>query len=704
MDCIVEENEIRRMLEPVSGIRQLGFHLRQRTLLIQGETDAQLAALAAIRAGGFDPQPLKLDDSTVSHGDGAHGDAVQRRGVTGGQLRLGAALLLAFAAEVLHLLFPQPGAILHAVGLVVAAAAIGLSGVQTYVKGVSALRRGRLNISALMTVAVTGAFVIGQWPEAAMVMALYAIAELIEARAADRAHRAIEGLMTLAPEEADVQQANGHWRPTATSAVAIGATVRLRPGARVPLDGVVTAGRSTVDEAALTGESLPVDKTPGDPVFAGTMNHAGELRIRVTAAVADTAMARTIRAVEAAQARRPPTQRFVDRFAEWYTPVMFVLAVAVAVLMPVFMGLTWLDAIYKALVLLVVACPCALVISTPVTVVSALAAAARRGMLIKGGTYLESAGSLKAVALDKTGTVTSGKPALVAWEALRSGVDAATVAVSLACRSDHPVAQALAAGLEGVRRDVDGFTALPGRGVEGHIGGRLYVLGNHRWINEQGLNTQALEVRLSEHERLGRTVTLLADTTGVVALFAVADTIRPTSRSAVQSLKSLGVVPVMLTGDNNTTAHAIGVLAGIEDVRGNLLPQDKQAAIQALQQRHGATAMVGDGINDAPALAQADMGFAMGVAGTDIAMESADVVLMSDDLHRLPETIRLSRRTRTVMWQNIAIALGIKAVFMALALTGAATMWMAVFADMGTTLIVVANGLRLARGVGAHAT
>lgn len=710
MDCPVEENEIRRALEPVAGIRGLRFQLAARTLAIRGDHDVQSAALAAIRKAGFDPklhtpggtaptgEPVRHAHAHADHGhahDHDHSDHTPDAAATS-PIRLAAALILALAAEALHFLAPET-VWLKALGLTVAALAIGLSGIDTYLKGFGALRRGRLNISALMTVAVTGAFVIGQWPEAAMVMALYAIAELIEARAADRARNAIEGLLALAPEAADVLQADGQWLTTASAGVPIDSVVRLRPGARVPLDGVVTRGQSTIDQAPVTGESLPADKAVGDPVFAGTINQAGELQFRVTAAASDTTLARIIHAVEDAQGKRAPTQRFVDRFAAIYTPAVFLLAVAVALLTPWLLGFGWLDAVYKALVLLVVACPCALVISTPVTVVSALAAAARRGILIKGGTYLESARTLKAIALDKTGTVTTGKPSLVAWELLRPGVDAGALAASLASRSDHPVSQAIAAGLDGTRIAVDGFTALPGRGIEGRLAGQPLVLGNRLLVEERGLGTPDLEARLAEHEQQGLTVTLLADAAGAMALFAVADTIKPTSRDAVRELKALGVVPVMLTGDNTTTARAIAAQAGIDDVQGNLLPQDKQAAIQALQQRHGPTAMTGDGINDAPALAQADIGFAMGGAGTDIAMEAADVVIMNDNLGRLPETIRLSRRTHAVLWQNIALALGIKAVFMALALFGSATMWMAVFADMGATLIVVANGLRLLR-------
>jgi Zn2+/Cd2+-exporting ATPase len=340
------------------------------------------------------------------------------------------------------------------------------------------------------------------------------------------------------------------------------------------------------------------------------------------------------------------------------------------------------------------------VISTPVTVVSALAAAARRGILIKGGTYLEDARLLKAVALDKTGTITEGRPKLVAWEAAHGVSDpdrVARLAATLANRSDHPVSKAIAQSLGLVGDGVTDFKALPGRGVEGTIDGRRHVLGNHRLIEERGQCSPALKARLAEHEAQGRTITLLADDSGVLATFAVADTIKESSREAVAELRMLSVTAVMLTGDNDATAQTIARQAGISEAQGNLLPQDKLDAIKALQQRHGATGMTGDGINDAPALAQADIGFAMGGAGTDTAMEAADVVVMNDDLRRIPETIRLSRKTHVVLWQNISLALGIKAVFMALALFGSATMWMAVFADMGATLIVVANGLRLIR-------
>ena len=581
----------------------------------------------------------------------------------------------------------------------VAALAIWLAGIDTYKKGVAALLRGKLNINALMAVAVTGAFLIGQWPEAAMVMALYAIAELIEAKAVDRARNAIKGLLQLAPEEALMLSPEGTWILTPVASVPLEATVRIRPGERVPLDGIVTKGNGAINQAPITGESIPVDKAPGDQVFAATINETGELEFRVTAGASDTTLARIIHAVEQAQGTRAPTQRFVDRFAAIYTPVVFAVAIAVALLTPFLMDLTWLEALYKALVLLVIACPCALVISTPVTVVSGLSAAARRGILIKGGTYLEEARLLKAVALDKTGTITEGKPKLVDWRVWGAVEEASAkqLAAGLASRSDHPVSKAIVGGLKIEGTAVQDFKALPGRGVEGTANGLRLILGNHRLVHERGLCSADLEAELARHEQQGRTVTLLADETRVLALFAVADTIRETSRQAIADLKALGVASVMLTGDNSATAKAIALQAGIDDARGELLPEAKLDAIKDMQKRYGPTGMTGDGINDAPALAQADIGFAMGAAGTDTAMEAADVVIMNDDLQRVAETVQLSKRTHAVLWQNITLALGIKSVFLVLAVFGTATMWMAVFADMGASLLVVANGLRLLR-------
>ncbi|MFZ3124338.1 MAG: heavy metal translocating P-type ATPase, partial [Acidovorax sp.] len=613
------------------------------------------------------------------------------------------ALGLAVAAELLAFLAPDTR-VFQAAGMALAAAAIWLAGFSTYRKGLAALGRGRLNINALMTVAVTGAFAIGQWPEAAMVMALYAIAELIEARSVVRARNAIKGLLDLAPDTAELRQPDGAWQRTAAAAVALNAVVRIRPGARVPLDGVVIAGRSAVNQASVTGESMPVDKAAGDTLFAGTINDTGTLEMRVTATAGNTTLARIIHAVEQAQASRAPTQQFVDRFAAIYTPVVFALAVAVAVLMPWLMGVAWPQALYKALVLLVIACPCALVIATPVTVVSGLAAAARRGILIKGGVYLETAHQLKALAFDKTGTITEGRPRLVATEVLQQGPDSVPEAqvlrwaADLAGHSDHPVSRAIALGQDAAQGgSPQDFTALPGRGVQARIAGQALVLGNHRLIEERGLCNAGIEARLAAHEAQGRTVTLLATDAAVLAIFAVADTIKDSSREALAALRAMGVATVMLTGDNQATARTIAAQAGIDEVQGNLLPQDKLAAIEALQARHGLTAMVGDGINDAPALARADIGIAMGAAGTDTAMEAADVVIMNDDLRRIPQLIALSRRTRAVLWQNIALALGIKLVFLFLALFNGASMWMAVFADMGASLIVVFNGLRMLR-------
>ncbi|MBP8229211.1 MAG: cadmium-translocating P-type ATPase [Xylophilus sp.] len=698
MDCASEEGEIRRALEPVAGIRLLRFQLGARTLTIDADPKDLHQALEAIRKAGFDPKPLTPTAPHEDAGEGAH-DHDHDHGFEVGIRRMGTALGMAIAAEAVSFFAPDL-LIWKLAGMVIAAIAIWLAGLDTYTKGLKALRQGRLNINALMTVAVTGAFVIGQWPEAAMVMALYAIAELIEARAVDRARNAIKGLMALAPDEAEVKQPDGRWKRQASKTIAIEAMVRIKPGERVPLDGLVTSGSSAVDQASVTGESIPVDKAVGDPVFAGTVNQTGSLVIRVTAAANDSTLARIIHAVEQAQGTRAPTQRFVDRFAAIYTPAVFGIALAVAVLMPLLADLTWMQAAYKALVLLVIACPCALVISTPVTVVSGLAAAVRKGILIKGGIYLEQARQIKAVALDKTGTITQGKPRMVHWEALSWSVgdlDPAIVGASLAARSDHPVSKAIAKSLAGERLDVEAFEALVGKGVQGSLQGQRFVLGNHRLIHDQGLCSVELEAKLAEHEALGRTITLLAAENRVLALFAVADTLKDSSTQAVAELNEMGVKTVMLTGDNPATARSIATQAGIADARGDLLPQDKQAAISELQRTHGMTAMVGDGINDAPSLAQADIGFAMGGAGTDIAMEAADVIIMNDDLRRLASTIRLSRKTHAVLWQNIALALGIKAVFLVLAVFGSATMWMAVFADMGASLLVVANGLRLLR-------
>ena len=699
MDCSAEEAEIRRALDPVPGIRSLNFQLSARTLGIDAPLDVLPRALDAIRNAGFNPDPVNQDPAHAGADNGQSEPHDHEQNLGGGIMRLGLALGMAVAAEVVGFVAPET-LLWKLTGMALAGVAIWLAGLDVYKKGMAALWRRKLNINALMSVAVTGAFLIGQWPEAAMVMALYAIAELIEARAVDRARNAIKGLLELAPEEALMLTTQGQWQPTPVTQVPLDSSVRIRPGERVPLDGIITKGTGAINQSPVTGESIPVDKAPGDQVFAGTINETGELEVRVTAVASNSTLARIIHAVEQAQGTRAPTQRFVDRFAAIYTPAVFALAVAVAALTPFLLGLTWQEAIYKALVLLVIACPCALVISTPVTVVSGLAAGARRGILIKGGTYLETARSLKTVALDKTGTITQGKPKLVEWQAWK-GADTATaqrLALSLASRSDHPVSHAIAAGLEGEGSPVDDFSALPGRGVQGKVEGHQVLLANHRAVHERGLCGPELEAELGKHEQQGRTVTLLANASEVIAIFAVADTIKETSRQAIAELKSLGVTPVMLTGDNLATAKAIAAQAGIEDARGDLLPEAKLEAIKDMQARYGPTGMTGDGINDAPALAQADIGFAMGGAGTDIAMEAADVVIMNDDVRRVAETVRLSRRTHSVLWQNITLALGIKSVFLVLAVFGSATMWMAVFADMGASLLVIANGLRLLRG------
>ena len=722
MDCAAEESEIRHALRDVAGVQRLAFRLGARELAVDALPGALPGIEAALKGAGFAPTgtvgaapapSVAASSCGACCGSGCGSAAAvaapvdakpspwQALTLAPGLSRTVAALVLALGAELLSAFGPES---VQWLGMVLAVAAVALAGLSTYIKGFNALRRGRLNISALMTVAVTGAFLIGEWPEAAMVMALYALAEWLEARAVDRARGAIGGLLEMAPDTVEQRDAHGHWHAAKAADVPLGAVIRVKPGTRLALDGVVTAGRSAIDQAPVTGESLPVDKAEGDAVYAGTLNQTGVLEVRVTAGARDTQLARIIHAVEQAQSERAPTQAFIDRFAAVYTPAVFVLALAVALLGPWLAGWTWLTAIYKALVLLVIACPCALVIATPVTIVSALANAARRGVLVKGGVYLEEARRLKAVALDKTGTLTLGKPVLVAHELLSNQELKATVlsaAAALSAHSAHPVSQAIAQGLaaQGVAAgNVEHFVDQPGHGVEGVVGGQRLRLISQRAAEALGLGSALLTERLAAHQAQGRSVSLLVSDTAVLALFAVADTVKDHAPEAVRELHALGVQTVMLSGDHPAAAQAVAGAAGVAEAHGQLLPGDKLARIAELQARLGPTAMVGDGINDAPALAAADIGIAMGSAGTDIAMEAADVVVMNDDLRRLPGLIRLSRRTHGVLWQNIVLALGIKAAFLGLALAGLATMWMAVFADMGASLIVVANGLRMLRG------
>lgn len=692
MDCATEKDIISNRLEGLSGVRGLDFDVLDRVVTVTHEDGAEAVIEAALKDVKMEPKRLGEAASPVQAGRAslAQGSAWN----AGTWLLIGSGLAAA-ASEVLAWVSGDESS-LPVIALAVLAMLLG--GPATFKKGVVALRTFTLNINLLMLLAVTGAMVIGQWPEAAMVTFLFALAELIEARSLDRARNAIRSLMALAPETARVLR-DGGWSEVPAAEVQPGWRVQIPPGERVPLDGKVILGTSAIDQAPITGESIPVDKAAGDPVFAGTINGPGLLEIEVTAGQGDTTLARIARTIREAQGQKAPTERFVDRFARIYTPAVLALAFLVAFLPSIITGTELYPWVYKALVLLVIACPCALVISTPVTVVSALAAAARRGILVKGGVHLEGAKDLRFLALDKTGTLTEGRPSLTDIVPLGGTPrdELLRLAASLEATSTHPLAQAVARAWKGPLSPVPWVTNKVGRGLEGKVDGQLVSIGSHRFAEEMKVCGPDVERELARLEADGKSVMIVWSDSQVLGVLGVADTLRQTSIEAIRELHALGIKIAMLTGDNPTTAAAVGREVGIDEVDADLLPEQKLAIIERLVKEHGKVGMVGDGVNDAPALARASIGFAMGAAGTDTALETADVALMKDDLRGIPELVRLSRATGRTLKTNIALSIGIKAVFFVLALFGVATLWMAVFADMGASLIVAANGLRLLR-------
>jgi Cd2+/Zn2+-exporting ATPase len=570
-------------------------------------------------------------------------------------------------------------------------------------KALLAARRLRPDMNLLMVVAVAGAVAIGQWFEAATVSFLFALALALESWSLGRARRAVAALMELAPEIATVKDASGAERQIAAREVRVGAHIVVRPGERVPLDGRVTAGESEVNQAAITGESVPVPVAPGAVVYAGTINGEGALEVETTKAAGDTTLARIIRMVGSAHSRRAPTEQWVESFARVYTPIVMALAVVVLLAPPLLFNGAWDAWFYRALVLLVIACPCALVISTPVSVVAALAGAAKQGVLIKGGVHLETPARLRAIAMDKTGTLTEGRPHVVEIAAFqrRSPEDLLSLAAALEARSEHPLAKAIL--IKAAEQNVQfapgqGVQAVRGKGVIGRVGNRDAWLGSRAFLEERRTSARSAEAlaRADALAGAGRTVVAIGDAESVWGLIAVADAVRPEAKKIVADLNAAGIERVvMLTGDNKGTAERIARETGVDEVRGELLPEHKVAAVEELVERYGAVAMIGDGVNDAPAMARANLGVAMGAIGSDAAIETADIALMQDDLSRLPWLIRHSKATLGVIRQNIAFSIGVKAVFTILTVMGAASLWGAIAADVGASLLVVLNGLRL---------
>jgi Zn2+/Cd2+-exporting ATPase len=586
------------------------------------------------------------------------------------------------------------------------ATSILVGGYRLFKTGLMNLIRLQFDMKTLMTIAVIGAAIIGEWGEGATVVILFAISEALETYSMDKARQSIRSLMDIAPKEALIRRGNKEFMVEVDD-IQINDIMIVKPGQKIAMDGIVIKGLSSVNQAAITGESVPVAKTLDDEVFAGTLNEEGLLEVRVTKHVDDTTIAKIIHLVEEAQAERAPSQAFVDRFAKYYTPLIMLIALGVAVVPPLFFGGEWDKWIYQGLAALVVGCPCALVISTPVAIVTAIGNAARNGVLIKGGIHLEEMGAIKAIAFDKTGTLTKGVPVVTDYlpQQNTNSNELLTIVAALENGSQHPLASAIMKkakqeNLSYQSVSIEDFSSITGRGIKGIIKGNTYYVGSPNLFEEiltNGIPSE-LNVKISELQNQGKTVMVAGSSNEVMGILAVADELRENSKDVIQKLHSLGIQKtIMLTGDNSGTANAIGKQVGVSDLQAELLPQDKLSFIKELRSKYDRVAMVGDGVNDAPALAASTVGVAMGGAGTDTALETADIALMADDLGKLPFTVKLSRRALNIIKQNITFSLGIKLVALLLVIPGWLTLWIAIFADMGATLIVTLNALRLLR-------
>ena len=751
MDCANCALTLERSLAQIEGVDRVQVSFTLGTLEAVGQMDRQ-AVVDRVHALGYEVQ--EQDDQVETAGAT---DKPRKKGIAGfvGYLWRDRSTAIALAGAVLLVLslplalLPETAfltwgtRLLHVLIVVLAGFSLALNGVRALFVG------RQITIDLLMTIAAIGAIAIGETGEAATVVVLFCIGEAMEAYTADRARDAVHSLLSLRPDQATVLQpcidcqehlgrdgytggpcpfCGTHETTIPAKDVQIGDLVLVRPGERIPVDGQIASGSSSVDQSPITGESMPVHKAPGDEVFAGTINQEAAIEFHATRHAADSTISRIARLVETAQAERSPMERFIDRFARWYTPAVVVLAVLLAAVPPLLFGAPFLDAadgtrgwLYRALGLLIVACPCSLVISTPVTVVSAMTALARRGVLVKGGAFLDTLSRVQVFALDKTGTLTQGRPKVVGTrtancpppgnpcthcsEECEACEEMLAIASSVERRSEHPLARAILS--EARHRDLldrypaaENVQALAGQGVEGALNGSQITVGSHALFHQRDADCAQLHECVASSEQAGQTVMLVGQADRVLGYVSVADTPREDSRGSLRDLKAVApqAQVVMLTGDAPAVASAISEQVGtIDRVRAGLLPDDKLRAIQELRAEYGPVAMIGDGINDAPALAAADVGIAMGGAGTAQAIETADLVLMQDDLTRLPDAVRTSHKTRRTIWQNILFSLAFKALILGLSLAGWSALWMAVVADVGTSFIVSLNGMRLLR-------